>query len=66
MEKRAQALRDARAMGFSRQDMVEAIQKLTSTHFVKSMTTYGNHKVWQDVYDTEFNGYFFIYQVPSR
>lgn len=54
----ASALKDARAMGFSRQDMVDAIQQLRPTDFVKSMTTYGNHRVWQDVYNTEFNGYF--------
>jgi len=51
------ALRDARAMGFSQQDMVDAIQQLKRTDFVKSMTTHANHRVWQDVYNTEFNGY---------
>lgn len=51
------ALRDARAMGFSQQDMVDAIQQLKRTDFVKSMTTHADHRVWQDVYNTEFNGY---------
>lgn len=53
----ATALKDARAMGFSQQDMVDAIQRLTRKNFVKSMTTYADHRVWQDVYNTEFNGY---------
>jgi motility quorum-sensing regulator/GCU-specific mRNA interferase toxin len=51
------ALRDARAMGFSQQDMVDVIQQLKRTDFVKSMTTHTDHRVWQDVYNTEFNGY---------
>lgn len=51
------ALRDARMMGFSRQDMIDAIQQLKQTDFVKSMTTHADHRVWQDVYNTEFNGY---------
>ncbi|HSW94136.1 MAG TPA: type II toxin-antitoxin system MqsR family toxin [Gammaproteobacteria bacterium] len=51
------ALKDARAIGFSQQDMVDAIQQLKRTDFVKSMTTHADHRVWQDVYNTEFNGY---------
>lgn len=51
------ALYDARAIGFSRQDMVDAIQQIKRTDFVKSMTTHADHRVWQDVYNTEFNGY---------
>ncbi len=53
----ATALRDARAIGFSQQDMVDAIQQIKRTDFVKSMTTHADHRVWQDVYNTEFNGY---------
>lgn len=54
----ATALRDARAMGFSQQDIVDAIQQLERKDFLKSMTTYVDHRVWQDVYNTKFNGYF--------
>jgi len=54
----ATALRDARAMGFSQQDMVDVIQQLKRTDFIKSMTTHADHCVWQDVYNTEFNSYF--------
>lgn len=53
----ATALRDARAIGFSQQDIVNAIQQLKRTDFMKSMTTIADHRVWQDVYNTEFNGY---------
>ena len=54
----AAALKDARSMGFTSQDMVDAIQQLKRKDFVKSMTTYANHRIWQDVYNTEYNGYF--------
>lgn len=52
------ALRDARTMGFTRQDMVDAIQQIKRRDFVKSMTTHADHRIWQDVYNTEYNGYF--------
>lgn len=51
------ALKSARSIGFSMQDIVEAIQQLTRKDFIKSMTTYHDNKIWQDVYNTEFNGY---------
>jgi motility quorum-sensing regulator / GCU-specific mRNA interferase toxin len=44
-------------MGFSMQDMVDAIQQLNRKNFVKSMTTYADHQIWQDVYNIEYNGY---------
>lgn len=51
------ALRDARKIGFSMHDVVEALQQLKNTDFVKSMTTYSDHRVWQDVYYAKYNGY---------
>jgi motility quorum-sensing regulator/GCU-specific mRNA interferase toxin len=54
------ALKNARSLGFSVQDIVNTIQQIKRTDFVKSMTTYSNHRIWQDVYNTEFNG-FLIY-----
>lgn len=54
----ATALKDARSMGFSMQDMVDAIQQLNKKNFVKSMTTYSDHRIWQDVYNIDYNGYF--------
>ena len=40
----------ARALGFSDEDIVEAIQGLTSQDLHKSMTSYHDHTLWQDVY----------------
>jgi len=54
----ATALRDARSIGFTQQDIVDTIQQLKNCDFVKSMTTYLDHRVWQDVYNTKYNGYF--------
>lgn len=31
-------------------DIVSVIDRLCSDHFYKSMTTYQNHTIWQDVY----------------
>ncbi len=53
----ASALRDARAIGFTRQDMVDAIQSIKRSDFFKSMTTYANHRIWQDVYYSKFKEY---------
>jgi motility quorum-sensing regulator/GCU-specific mRNA interferase toxin len=45
------AHKGAVAMGYmDDDDMPTVIGKLCSEHFYKSMTMYGNHKVWQDVY----------------
>ena len=40
----------ARALGFSDEDMVQVIQQLTSRDLYKSMTSYHDHTLWQDVY----------------
>ncbi len=44
------ALRTAAALGFTQSDMVGIIGTMIPGHFYKSMTSYANHKVWQDVY----------------
>jgi motility quorum-sensing regulator / GCU-specific mRNA interferase toxin len=46
----ATALRDAAAMDFEFDDMLEVIRALTVRDFYKSMTTHSDHRVWQDVY----------------
>ena len=51
------ALRDARLIGFSREDIVKTIQEIKRSDFLKSMTTYADHRIWQDVYNTTYNGY---------
>jgi len=44
------AVRSAAALGFGRVEIVATIQTMQRTHFYKSMTSYGDHRVWQDVY----------------
>ena len=44
------ALRTAAAMGFGRAEIVATIQRMQREHFYKSMTSYGDHRIWQDVY----------------
>ena len=43
------AFRDATALGFDRFGIIEIIQGMRRTMFVKSMTTYADSRVWQDV-----------------
>ncbi len=40
----------ANALGFALSDMLDVVMALTPTDFYKSMTTYADHTVWQDVY----------------
>ena len=35
---------------FRRAEIVATIQTMQRAHFYKSMTSYGDHRVWQDVY----------------
>ena len=44
------ALKSAAALGFGRAEIVETIQRLERRHFYKSMTSYADSKLWQDVY----------------
>jgi motility quorum-sensing regulator/GCU-specific mRNA interferase toxin len=44
------AVRGAAELGMGRKDMIAVIQSLRRTDFVKSMTSFANHKTWQDVY----------------
>lgn len=40
----------------TRSQIAEVILALTSRNFYKSMTTYADHRVWQDVYHAEVCG----------
>ena len=40
----------ATALGLELPDMLAVVLALTTADFYKSMTTYGDHMVWQDVY----------------
>jgi motility quorum-sensing regulator/GCU-specific mRNA interferase toxin len=44
------AFRDAIALGFDRAGVVGVIKSMDRRMFVKSMTTFADHRVWQDVY----------------
>jgi len=46
----ATAVRGGLEMGLTRAQMREVIARLTRRDFYKSMTTYRDHRVWQDVY----------------
>jgi motility quorum-sensing regulator/GCU-specific mRNA interferase toxin len=40
----------ADALGFSFSGMLDVVMALKPTDFYKSMTTYADHTIWQDVY----------------
>ena len=44
------ALSDALALGFNRAGISAAIQSIRRPMFYKSMTTFADHRTWQDVY----------------
>jgi motility quorum-sensing regulator / GCU-specific mRNA interferase toxin len=44
------ATRTAAAIGFGRTEIEATVQTMQQKQFYKSMTSYGDHRVWQDVY----------------
>lgn len=44
------ALRDAVGLGFDRAGVAETIMSMNRRMFYKSMTTFADHRLWQDVY----------------
>jgi motility quorum-sensing regulator/GCU-specific mRNA interferase toxin len=44
------ALAGGAALGFDFAGMVAIVKALRPTDFHKSMTTHGDHRIWQDVY----------------
>ncbi|MBE0581937.1 type II toxin-antitoxin system MqsR family toxin [Devosia sp.] len=50
------ALRDATSLGFDRGGIVETINGVERSMFLKSMTTFADHRVWQDVYHVPARG----------
>mgnify|MGYP001806234945 CR=1 FL=1 len=44
------ALQGAQGLGIGRKGMTVVIQTMERRHFYKSMTSYTNHREWQDVY----------------
>jgi motility quorum-sensing regulator/GCU-specific mRNA interferase toxin len=50
------ALKDAAALGFEKAEIVDVIQSMTRRHFFKSMTSFADHREWQDVYHVPYFG----------
>ena len=48
------ALRGAGELDLNRRGIAEVIATMKREHFYKSMTSYTNHKIWQDVYHVPF------------
>lgn len=44
------ATKTAAVLGFARADIVATVQTMRRSHFYKSMTSFGDHRIWQDVY----------------
>ena len=44
------ALKTAQELGFEKKDIRQIIPTMEQKHFYKSMTSYANNKIWQDVY----------------
>jgi motility quorum-sensing regulator/GCU-specific mRNA interferase toxin len=50
------ALRTAIEFGFGRNEITQVIRAMKPAHFLKSMTSYGDHRRWQDVYHVPHDG----------
>jgi len=52
------AVEGARALGYSLKDIVEAVQELQPSDFIKSETAHSppNSKVWHDTYNMPWDG----------
>jgi len=46
--------RNAVALGMRRSDIVYVVQSLKPSDFYKSMTTYADSRIWQDVYHAKY------------
>lgn len=44
------ALSSALSLGFGREEISATIRSMQRKHFYKSMTSFANHRQWQDVY----------------
>lgn len=46
----------ALSLGLLLADVVRIVQCMAREQFYKSMTTFGDHRIWQDVYHVPFEG----------
>ena len=51
------AQKSAEDLGFDKEGVHEIISTMERKHFYKSMTSYSNHKIWQDVYHVPYGDY---------
>ena len=47
--------RTAAELGFDEKGVCEVVSTMEPKHFYKSMTSYANHKIWQDVYHVPYD-----------
>lgn len=50
------AQKGAENLGFELSEIDKVISTMKKEHFYKSMTSYANHKIWQDVYHVPYGG----------
>jgi motility quorum-sensing regulator/GCU-specific mRNA interferase toxin len=50
------ALLSAQEIGYARADIAAVVQRLKARDFIKSMTSYNDHRQWQDVYVVKDRG----------
>ena len=50
------AMLGAAELGFSQADIYSAVSSMERKHFYKSMTSYQDHRIWQDVYHVPYRG----------
>ena len=48
------SLKTSRELGFNENGVKQVISTMERKHFYKSMTSYANHKIWQDVYHVPY------------
>lgn len=48
------ANKTASDLGFDKKRIHEVVSSMDLKHFYKSMTSYENHKIWQDVYHVPY------------
>jgi len=48
------AQKSAEALCFEREDIYKVVSTMELKHFYKSMTSYADHRVWQDVYHVPY------------
>jgi motility quorum-sensing regulator/GCU-specific mRNA interferase toxin len=55
------ARNSARKLGFGRREVAAIVRTMKRSMFVKSMTSYADHRSWQDVYHVPFDRDLMIY-----